>query len=561
VTGTVQGRRKSAGAPARVFEVLEVRPPQGVVRRFLTTLRHVAGLGAGAFIARVRQRRSDGSGKGARFLMARLAALLLVPFVDRRIRREPFPVQLRRRLEWLGPTYIKLGQILSLREDILPKSVTDELKRLLDQLPAAPLQAIVEIVEKDLGRPIGSMFAWVDETPAASASIGQIHRATTLEGDEVVLKVVKPGIRVTLQRDARLLRLFGWLLQQVIPRYQPRSMIEEFVHYTLREADLVREADNAETFAANFKDQPDIVFPEVFREFSGRDVLTMQFLDGLRPDAPEAQELAPEDRERLTDLGAAAIIRMLYKDGFFHADLHPGNLLILPGPKAGFIDLGMVGRLEDELRRTMLYYYFSLVNGDAESAARYLSAAAQMGRGADPGGFRREVAEIGRRWRRMATFEEYSLAQLVLDSVRQGAAFGMYFPVELVLMVKALVTFEGVGHLLLPGFDVAEVSRKHVRRVLIGQFGPARLVQESVRNAPDVVDALAKMPLLLTEGLRVLERSARRHPENPLAGVRGTLIAGFALVAGAIVLAYGLPWPVWGLLFAIAAVLALRRGA
>jgi ubiquinone biosynthesis protein len=561
VTGTTQHSRPPSGAPARVFEVLEVTPPQGLLRRFLSTLKHFVGLGAGAFVARTRERREDGTGKGAAFLMARLAVPFVRRFVDRRIRHERFPVQLRRRLEWLGPTYIKLGQILSLREDILPRTVTDELKHLLDQLPAVPLEAIVEIVEKDLGRPIASMFAWIDETPIGSASIGQIHRGTTLAGNDVALKVVKPGIRDMLERDARLLRIFGWALQQVIPRYQPRQMIEEFVHYTLREADLRREADNAETFASNFRDQPDVAFPEIYREYSGRDVLTMEYFDGIRPDAPEAQDLTIEERDRLTDLGAGAIIRMLYKDGFFHADLHPGNLLILPGPKAGFIDLGMVGRMEDELRRTMLYYYFALVNGDAESAARYLSAAAQIGRGADPVGFRREVADIGRRWRRMATFEEYSLAQLVLDSVRQGAAFGMYFPVELVLMVKALVTFEGVGHLLQPGFDVAEVSRKHIRRIFIAQFGPARLVQESVRNAPDVVDALAKMPLLLTEGLRVLERSARRHPENPLAGVRGTLIAGFALVAGAIVLAYGLPWPVWGTLFTIAAILALRRGA
>jgi ubiquinone biosynthesis protein len=287
----------------------------------------------------------------------------------------------------------------------------------------------------------------------------------------------------------------------------------------------------------------------------------MEYLDGLRPDTPAAQGLPPEDRERLTDLGAAAIIRMLYRDGFFHADLHPANLLCLPGPRAGFIDLGMVGRMQEELRRTMLYYYYSLVNGDAESAARYLSAAAQAGRGSDVAGFRREVAEIARRWRRSATFEDYSLAQLVLDSVRQGAGFGMYFPVELVLMVKALVTFEAVGHLLLPGFDVAEVSRRHVRRIFIAQFGPARLVQESVRNAPDLVDALAKMPLLLTEGLRVLEKSAHRHPENPLAGMRGTLLAGFALVAGAITLSFQLPWFVWGAFFAVAALLALRRGA
>jgi ubiquinone biosynthesis protein len=137
----------------------------------------------------------------------------------------------------------------------------------------------------------------------------------------------------------------------------------------------------------------------------------------------------------------------------------------------------------------------------------------------------------------------------------------MYFPVEMVLMVKALVTFEGVGHVLLPGMDVAELSRRHIRRVFLQQFSPIRLIEETIRGAPDVVDAMVKMPLLMTEGLRVLEKAARRHPENPLAGLRGTLLAGSSLVAGAVVLGFGGPWPVWAALFVLALLLAVRKGA
>ena len=547
-------------APAS-FEVLRVAPPAGLVRRLLTTLRHFVGLGAGGLAAWVRAKRESGTGRGALFALVRVMSALTAPFNDRRLRAQPFPVQLRRRLERLGPTYIKLGQILSLREDILPTSVTGELKRLLSRLPAAPFDQVVDIIERDLGRPVAEAFLTIDSEPLGSASIGQTHRATTREGDEVVVKVVKPGIRHLLRRDARLLRMLGSFLQVLLPRYQPRNLVNEFVHYTLRELDLGREADNAETFAANFKDLDDIVFPSIHRDLSGPNVLTMEYLAGIQPDSEEAQRLPEAEKERLADLGAASIIRMLYLDGFFHADLHPGNLLVLEGTRVGFIDLGMVGRLDDELRRTMLFYFYALVTGDAESAARYLSAAAQAGAGSDPTGFRREVTEISQRWRRMATFETYSLGALILDSVQRGARYRMYFPVELVLMVKALVTFEGVGHVLLPGFDVAEVSKKHIRRIFIQQFSPARLVQEGVRSAPDLVDALVKAPLLMTEGLRVLEKSARRHPENPLAGIRATLIAGFCLVSGAIVLATRGPWPVWVALFVLAAVLAMRRGA
>jgi len=259
-------------------------------------------------------------------------------------------------------------------------------------------------------------------------------------------------------------------------------------------------------------------------------------------------------------LGAASIIRMLYRDGFFHADLHPGKLLVLPGAKVGFIDLGMVGRFDAELKRALLYYYYSLVTGDHENAARYLAAVAKPGRGGDPAGFRREVAEISSRWHRASSFDSFSLAQLVLESVMQGAQYRMYFPVELVLMVKALVTFEGVGHVLLPDFDVADVSRRHIRAVFLEQFSPLRIFREELRGAPDLVDALVKLPSLVTEGVRVLEQSTRPAAEHPLAGVRGTLLAGFCLVAGAIIMVFGGAWPLWGALFAAALMLAFRRG-
>ena len=551
-------------AAAAGFEVVSVRKPPGLLRRIVTTQRHLLGLAAGGLVAHVRRRREEGAGRGLRFVPLRIGALLAQPLVRRDLAALPFPAQLRRRLELLGPTYIKLGQILSLREDLLPRAVTTELRRLLDRLPVVPFPDFIAAVEKDLGRAADEMFLWVDPQPCGSASIAQAHRATTRQGDPVILKVVKPGVRETLRRDVRLLRILGRALQVVVPRYQPRRIIEEFCHYTLREADLTLEADNLETFEANFADQPGVVFPAVYREFSGPGVLCMEYLEGLRPDSPEARELDEEDRRRLVDLGAGAIIRMLYRDGFFHADLHPANLIIVPGepgepPRVGFIDLGMVGRLDDDLRRTLLYYYYSLVMGDAENAARYLASVAAAGLDGDPAAFRRDVREISSRWRRAATFDDFSLAQLVLESVARGARHRMYFPVEMVLMVKALVTYEGAGHLLLPDLDVAEVSRRHIRAVFVQQFSPVRLVQEALRGAPDLVDAMVKLPLLVTEGLRVLEKSTQKKRENPLAGVRGTILAGFCVVAGSIVLASGGAWPLWAALFGLAFVLAFRR--
>jgi ubiquinone biosynthesis protein len=541
---------------SRAVESVAVRAPPGIVRRAFSVNRHLVGLALGALVARSRS--SDAP--GLRRWLIRFAALFMKPFVRRDLATQPFEVQLRRRLELLGPTYIKLGQILSLREDILPLTVTRELRQLLNRLPVVSFEEFCALVERDLGRAPDAMFSWIDPEPLASASIAQIHRATTLLGDDVVIKAVKPGVAETLERDARLLRVLGGVLQLVIPRYQPARIIREFCAYTLREIDLRREADNAETFATNFRDMPDVVFPAIDRQHSGRRVLTMRYLDGIRPDEPAAIELSERARERLVDLGAASIIRMLYRDGFFHADLHPGNLLILPGDKIGFIDLGMVGRFDADLRRALLYYYYSLVTGDAENAARYLAAVAKPGSCGNPAAFRRDVAEISSRWHRASSFDSFSLAQLVLESVGRGAQHRMYFPVELVLMVKALVTFEGVGHVLRPGFDVADVSRRHVRRVFLEQFSPVRILRDELRGAPDLVDALVKLPSLVTEGVRVLERNTKTEAANPLRGIRATLLAGFCLVAAAILVAFGVAWLVWAPLLAVALVLALRAG-
>jgi ubiquinone biosynthesis protein len=532
---------------------------QGLLRRFLTTVRHSVALLVGGSAARLRglpaRRRRQ-----PRFLLLRAFTAVAGLPVRRDLYLQPFPLQLRRRLELLGPTYIKLGQILAMREDLLPQPVTDELKELLDQLPAVPHRQFLELVSRHLDRPVETTFAHVDPAPLGSASIGQIQRATLLDGTQVVLKVVKPGIRETLKRDTLLLKMLGGLLQLFLPRYQPRRIIAEFCEYTQRETDLTREADNAETFAAGFRKQPGIVFPKIYREYSSDNVLCMEFLDGLKPTDPRAKELGTEDREKLIDLGAEAIICMLYRDGFFHADLHPGNLIILPGPRCGFIDLGMVGRFDSDLKHSLLYYYHSLVSGDAENAASYLCAIAESGPRSDLRGFRRDVEELCRQWSHRTRFGEFSLAQLIMLSVARGARHRIYFPIELVLMAKAIVTFEAVGNMLLPGFDVARVSRKHAGRVLLQRFGPLRLAQESLTALPELADALAKTPRLLTEGLRLIERATQPPAENPLSGLRSTVFGGSCLVAGAVLAGFGGPWPIWAGLFVVGTFLALRRG-
>ncbi|MEF8796029.1 MAG: AarF/UbiB family protein [Salinivenus sp.] len=537
-------------------------PYRGAFRRFFTVARHVIGLLMGGHIAYVRSL-PDVQKSGFRSPGKRMLASILGVFVRSDLRDLPFPVQLRRRLEILGPTFTKLGQIMAIREDLLPDPITQELDSLMDHLPPIPYEQVRAILERDLERTADDAFAEIDPDPLGSASIAQVHRATTHHGEEVVIKVIKPGIRDVITSDLKLLELFGVFLQWILPRYQPKQIIEEFSAYTKREIDFDYEADHAEIFAANFQDVEGIVFPDVYRELSTGDVLTMEYLGGLRPGSEAALELSEAERQRVIDLGASAIIRMLYKDGFFHADLHAGNLKIMPGDRPadlqiGFIDLGMVGRFRSDLKRRMLYYYYALVRGDVESAARYLIDMARVGEGGDPQGFRRAVSDMARHFLMRSKQGSISLAQVILQSLSLGGRYRVFFPVEMTLMVKALVTFEGVGRTLDPDLDVVAVSRRHVQRIFRERFNPWTIGSEMLGSAPELVDAALKLPQLLTSGVSQLEESLAEQPTgSPLEGLRSGILAGAFIIGGVISTVQGGAWWLTIPLFTTGLLLAL----
>jgi ubiquinone biosynthesis protein len=493
----------------------------------------------------------------------RLLAWLLKPFVRRDLRDRPFPVQLRRRLEILGPTFTKLGQIMAIREDLLPEPITRELDSLMDHLPAIPFEQVRAIIERDLEDSVDSLFADIDPDPLGSASIAQVHRATTHGGEEVVIKVIKPGIRDVITSDLKLLQFFGVFLQWILPRYQPKQIIDEFSAYTKREIDFDYEADHAEIFAANFQDVEGIVFPEVYRELSTGDVLTLEYLGGVRPGSDASLQLSEAERDRVIDLGASAIIRMLYKDGFFHADLHAGNIKIIPGEtpqdlQIGFIDLGMVGRFRSDLKRRMLYYYYALVRGDVENAARYLLDMARIGEGGDPQGFRRAVSDMARHFLMRSKKGSISLAEVILQSLSLGGRYRVFFPVEMTLMVKALVTFEGVGRTLDPDLDVVAVSQRHVRKIFRDRFDPRSLGAEFLSSAPELIDVALKLPQLLTSGVSHLEESINEQPhQDPLEGLRSGILAGACIVGGVIAMVQSGPLWLTISLFGVGGLLAV----
>jgi len=518
---------------------------RSVVYRLWLFYRHLIGLIAGGYLAYVNNLVFYKK-FFFRAAFARGSAFLLRPFVKKELRRQPFEVQLRRRLELLGPTYVKLGQIMAIREDILPKKITAELKRLLDRLPQVPFAIIQQIIEKSLDARVAELFLDIQEEPIGSASIAQTHLATTKNGEKVVIKVIKPGIRDAILSDIKLLKISAVILEWLVPRYQPQMIIHEFCAYTEKEVDLTYEADHAELFAANFAGQPGVVFPRIYRHLSSQDVLCMEFFDGLKPNDSRVLEFDPKDLKKVVDLGAGAIIKMLFADGFFHADLHAGNLIVLPGPKVGFIDVGMVGRFDEKMTLNMLYYFYALVNGDIDSSVQYLMAMARLGKRGDPKGFQRSVADLFRRFMLRAADGSLSLAQLIMQSITIGGKYHVFFPVEMTLMIKALVTFEGVGLLLDPHLDIPELSRKHIRGIYAEHYSPKKLFKQLMRGVPELVDILVRGPEFVSSSTRYLQQLFNSPaPENPLAGLRSALMAGACIIGGVIAFVYGAPPFLW----------------
>jgi len=522
------------------------KPParrRRLFRRFLTVAGQLLGLLAGGLVAYVRSLPPEWR-RRQRFL--RWVATLAEYGLDPALAPLPFAAQFRCRLERLGPTYIKLGQIMAVREDMLPHAITDELKHLFDEAPAVAFPVIRALIEAELGRPLAELFQSVEEQSLGSASLAQVHRAFTRTGQSVVIKVLKPGVRETVLADLKLLSGLGRVVGPLMPQYEIMAIIEEFRDYTVRELDLTVEADNGDLFSAQFHDTPAIVFPTMYREFSTASVLTMEFLDGFKPGAPATFALDEAQRLQVVNLGAEAILRMLYQHGFFHADLHAGNLLILPGPtlRVGFIDLGMVGRFEEQTRRLLLYYYHALVNGDVEKAAQHLCAIARPGPGgSDLAGFRRSVVELSRRFLLRVARGQFSIARLILESMRLGGRHRMYFRVDLVLMVKALVTFEGVGRMVDPDLDVVAVSRTHIERIFRAQFQPARMSRELWRHGPELLDLVGRLPELLAQSGRQIEGSTpSAAATHPLVGLRSAIVAAACILGGVLILAQTDAW-------------------
>jgi ubiquinone biosynthesis protein len=400
----------------------------------------------------------------------------------------------------LGPSFVKLGQIASTRADVLPRDWLVELKKLQDEVSPLPFSEIKAAVEASLGAPIDEIYDRFDEAPLAAASIGQVHRAVLKHPDgpkDVVVKVQRPGVRATVARDLELLHALAKIVERTIPEsriYSPGALVDQFDRAITSELDFSLEAEHAARFTRNFQGSPSARFPRVYREGSSKHVLTLEFLPGLK--IYDAIREHGHHGPVLAKSAVGIIIKMIFEDGFFHADPHPGNILISGEPDRpvfGLIDLGMVGRLSPEMRDRTVDLMVAAVRQDHLAVADALYAIGTPTRKVDMRAYRAEVSVLAEKYLGRP-LKEIDLAAMISDLIRGATKYGIEIPPDFLLVGKALMTIEGVGKEIDPDLDVFSEARPFFLDLLRRRYSPERIGNEVWRGIERLSSAAYDVP-------------------------------------------------------------------
>lgn len=429
--------------------------------------------------------------------LARAGRAVRMDHVADLARVEP-PVQVRLALEELGTTFVKFGQILAGRTDLLGPAWTAELEKLHSRVPPVPLDALLAQFREDLGAEPEALFARFEREPLAAASIAQVHLAQLRDGTEVVVKMRRPGIEERVEADLRLLeRLaavaeaeFAWLRP-----FHPRRLVREFARSLRRELDLSAECRHAERIAANLAELPFVVVPRVHWEYTGTRINVQDRMRGVPGDRLEQLATIPGvDRVLLARRGAQAVLKMTLQDGVFHADPHPGNIFYLDGNRIGLIDFGMVGRLPEHRRDELMALLLGLVERRPGEVVEVLLDWAGESPGMDPGQLEAEIEEFVDQYHG-TPLASLNLGQMLGDVASLLRAHRLSLPADLSLLIKAFISLEGIGRRLDPGFDMAGEALPLLRRIAEERYAPravAARTRQALRRALMVAEQLPR---------------------------------------------------------------------
>jgi len=417
------------------------------------------------------------------------------------------PARLRRVLEELGPTFVKLGQVLATRVDLFGPEWLAELSKLQDHAPAVPWDPIEAQLTEDLGAPPDEVFERVEREPLAAASLAQVHRAWLEDGTCVVLKVRRPGIRPVIEADLRLLRRLAEVIESEasdLSHYRPRLLVRQFSQSLRRELDFAAECRNAERIAANLEEDAGIVVPEIYWEWSGERLNVQSCLEGIPGRDYEGVHKAGLDPHLIAARGTRGILLMILEHGFFHADPHPGNIMYLPDNRIGLLDFGMVGRLSDERRHEVAELLHGLVARDPDAASRILVDWSEESN-IDEARLRDDVAEFIDHYHGVP-LERLELADMIGEITSVLRHHHLVLPPDLVLMFKAFITLEGMGRSLDPDFDMAGEAAPVIGDVLRRHYAPLNVARRLQKGLSQTLRLLGGLP----DDLSRLLRSARK---------------------------------------------------
>lgn len=459
----------------------------------------------------------------------------------------PAPVRVRRALEEMGPTFVKLGQLLATRVDMFDPEWIAEFGKLQDSAPPVPYEDIRQQVKEDLGALPEEVFAHFDPEPLAAASIAQVYRARTEDNNEVILKVRRPGIRPVIEADLRWLSRLSELAESESPElrsFRPKEVVRQFALSLRRELDFSVECRNAERISQNFagyKDEsglPIIEIPRVYWQWTGERICVQEYISGIPGRQLKAVDEAGLNRKLLARRGAHAVLKMIVEDGFFHADPHPGNVFYLPDNRIAFIDFGMVGRLTEERREQLIHFLLGLVRHDPRKVMDVLLD--WTGDGVqDEASLTLEIQTFLDQYHGVP-LKQLSLGTMLTDTVAILRQHQLMLPADLALLIKAFISLEGMGRELDPDFDIAGEAMPMLEEMLRARYTPSALIRRGGKALTEMMSLIAGLPHDLSRLLRAARRGRLeihidvtnlRHVGNQLDSAANRLVIGIVVAA------------------------------
>jgi ubiquinone biosynthesis protein len=420
------------------------------------------------------------------------------------------PRRIRLICEDLGPTFVKLGQLLSSRQDLLPETYTNELASLRDDVRPFPFDQVESILTEEYGRPLSEVFASIDETPVASASISQVHRVVLRDGRIAALKVQRPDIAKVIQADLDIIKNLAQLVERRLPNlavYKPLGLAREFERTIKRELDFSTERRTMQRCRIQFKNDPTAHIPFVIEELSTSRVIAMEFIDGVSINDLEGIGRMSAVPEKVAVTGARILLKQVFEFGFFHADPHPGNLRVLEGGVIAPLDYGIFGHLDDRSRERIASLLSGLLAQDSDRVIRAMESLDVRRERIDSRGFRRDIGELVSTYSEL-TLDRIDLSLLLRELVAVIRTHHLQIPPDLVLLMRSLVTIEAVGRNLDPHFDIAAQLYPFLRDLTLRRFRPERILSQTVRTTEDLHRIATLLPDLLSQSLESIKRGA-----------------------------------------------------